>query len=245
MSAPPWFVVPRTEWSEDFVSFPPDETHHALHVLRVSVPDVVTVTDGAGMLARCAVETIEHDRLRARILETEELRAPKPRIVVYQGAAKGRKVDEVIDRLAELGITEAWVYESKRAVVEWDKAKWTKLHDRWRSIARSAAKQSRSPFVLDVGGGLSWPELVRHVAREPLAIALWEDASLPLRSALVAEVDRLALIVGPEGGLDRAEAEALADAGAQLVSLGPHILRTEVAPVVAASALLWHYGIIG
>jgi 16S rRNA (uracil1498-N3)-methyltransferase len=245
LSAPHWFVVPRTEWSEEFVTFPPDETHHAVRVLRVSVPDVVTVSDGAGVLARCAVERIEHDRLRARILDTEELRVPKPRIVVYQGAAKGRKVDEVIDRLAELGITETWVYESKRAVVDWDKAKWTKLHDRWRSIARSAAKQSRSPFVLDVGGGLSWTELVRHVAREPLAIALWEEASLPLRSALVEEVDRLALIVGPEGGLEREEAEALADAGAQLVSLGPRILRTELAPVVATSALLWHYGLIG
>jgi 16S rRNA (uracil1498-N3)-methyltransferase len=53
------------------------------------------------------------------------------------------------------------------------------------------------------------------------------------------------VVVGPEGGLEREEAEALADAGAQLVSLGPRILRTEVAPVVAASALMWHYGIIG
>ena len=240
-----WFIVPRSEWSEDIVTFPPDETHHAVRVLRVSVPDVVTVSDGSGTMARCAVEVIEDDRLQARILEREELRAPKPRVVVYQGAAKGRKVDEVVDRLAELGVAETWVYESSRSVVEWDKAKWTKLHDRWRSIARAAAKQSRSPFVLDVGGGLSWTEMLRHVAREPLAIALWEGASLPLRSALVSEIDRIALIVGPEGGLERAEAEALADAGAQLVSLGPRILRTELAPVVASSALLWHYGLIG
>lgn len=227
------------------ITFPPDETHHAVRVLRVAVPDVVTVSDGSGTMARCAVETIQGDRLLARILEREELRAPKPRLVVYQGAAKGRKVDEVIDRLGELGVAETWIYESNRAVVEWDKAKWTKLTDRWRAIARSAAKQSRSPFVLDVGGGLSWTEMLRRVNREPLAIALWEEASLPLRSALVKEIDRLALIVGPEGGLERNEAEALADAGAQLVSLGPRILRTELAPVVASSALLWHYGLIG
>lgn len=245
MSAPQWFVVPRSGWSNEFISFPPDEAHHALRVLRVSVPDVVTVSDGRGVLARCAVESIEADRLVVRILETEELRVPKPRLVVYQGAAKGRKVDEVIDRLAEIGVAETWVYESRRAVVDWDKAKWIKLHDRWRSIARSAAKQSRSPFLLDVGGGLSWPELLRHVAREPLAIALWEEASLPLRSGLVPDIDRLAVIVGPEGGLEREEAEALADSGAQLLSLGPRILRTEVAPVVAASALMWHYGLIG
>jgi 16S rRNA (uracil1498-N3)-methyltransferase len=55
----------------------------------------------------------------------------------------------------------------------------------------------------------------------------------------------VALVVGPEGGLDRDEAEALADAGAQLVSLGPRIVRTENAALVAASALFFHYGVIG
>jgi 16S rRNA (uracil1498-N3)-methyltransferase len=244
-SAPPWFLVPRSEWSGEFVSFPPDESHHAVRVLRVGVPDVVTVTDGAGVMARCAVERIEDDRVVARILDTEELRTPKPQLVVYQGAAKGRKVDEIVDRLAELGVSETWVYASKRTIVDWDKDKWTKQQERWRSIARGAAKQSRSPFVLDVGGGLSWTELTRRIAREPLTIALWEEASLPMRSALVDEIDRLAVVVGPEGGFEREEAEALADAGAQLVSLGPRILRTELAPVVAASALMWHYGSIG
>jgi 16S rRNA (uracil1498-N3)-methyltransferase len=78
-----------------------------------------------------------------------------------------------------------------------------------------------------------------------LAIVLWEEADIPLRTALVGGAERIALVVGPEGGLAREEAEALADAGAQLASLGPHILRTEHAPVVAASALMFHYGLIG
>ena len=66
-----------------------------------------------------------------------------------------------------------------------------------------------------------------------------------MRTALHGPADRLAIVVGPEGGLTRDEAEALADAGGQLVSLGPTILRTENAPVVAASAVLYHYGLIG
>jgi 16S rRNA (uracil1498-N3)-methyltransferase len=86
---------------------------------------------------------------------------------------------------------------------------------------------------------------VRRVTKEPAAVVLWEDASFPLRTALFGEADRVALVVGPEGGFDREEAEVLADAGAQLVSLGPVIFRTENAPVVAVSALLYHYGLIG
>jgi 16S rRNA (uracil1498-N3)-methyltransferase len=213
--------------------------------MRVSPPDVVVVTDGRGRVARCAASRVNGDRLVAEILEVEERRPLKPRLVVYQGAAKGQKIDGIVERLAELGVAEVWVYESSRSVVRWDESKVAKLGDRWRAIARSAAKQSRSAFVLEAGGGVSWTELLRRVAKEPHAVVLWEDASLPLRTALVGTTDRVALIVGPEGGLERTEAEALADAGAQLVSLGPQILRTENAAVVTVAALQFHYGLLG
>lgn len=245
MSSTPWFIAPPESWGDAEVTLPGDESHHALKVMRVAPPDVITVTDGRGRVARCAAARVDEGRLVAEILDVEERRPLKPRLVVYQGAAKGSKVDGIVERLAELGVAEVWVYESSRSVVKWDAAKVEKLADRWRAIARSAAKQSRSPFVLAAGGGISWTELVRRVAKEDHAVVLWEDASLPLRTALIGGSDRVALIVGPEGGLDRSEAEALADAGAQLVSLGPQILRTENAAVVTAAALQYHYGILG
>ena len=245
MAAAPWFFSPRESWSESEVTLPPEESHHALKVMRISPPDVLTVTDGGGRVARCAAARVERDRLVAEVLEIEERRRPRPEMVVYQGAAKGHKVDDVIERLAELGAAEVWVYESSRSVVKWDRAKIDKLAERWQAIGRSVAKQSRQPFLIKTGGGLSWTELLRRVAQEPLAIVLWEDALLPLRTALSGPAERVALIVGPEGGLATEEAEQLADAGAQLVSLGPQILRTQNAPVVAVSALLYHYGLIG
>jgi 16S rRNA (uracil1498-N3)-methyltransferase len=201
--------------------------------------------DGRGTVARCAVTGEIDGRVAAEILEKKIHRAPKPRLVVYQGAAKGHKVDEVIDGLAELGVAEAWVFGSTRSVVHWDDSKVQRLADRWRSVARSAAKQSRNPFMTETGAVLSWTELVRRLAREPLPIVLWEEATLPMRTALLQKPERIALVIGPEGGLSKDEVEQLADAGGQLVSLGPSVLRTEVAPVVAASALLWHYGVIG
>ena len=76
-------------------------------------------------------------------------------------------------------------------------------------------------------------------------MVLWEEAPLPLRTALHRPPERIALVVGPEGGFTREEAEALADAGGQLVSLAPRILRTENAPIVSAAAVLYHYGLIG
>ena len=245
MSAAPWFFSPPDHWSGDEVRLPPDESHHATRVMRISPPDVMTITDGRGRVARCSASRVEGDQLIAEILESDERRPLRPEIVVYQGAAKGTKVDDVIERLAELGAAEVCVYESRRSVVRWDQKKVDKLEERWAAIARSTAKQSRNPYAIRASGGLSWTELSRRVAGEPLAVVLWEEAMLPLRTALSGPADRVALVVGPEGGLAREEAEQLADAGAQLVSLGPHILRTENAPVVAVSALMYHYGLIG
>ncbi|MEA2432710.1 MAG: rRNA (uracil1498-N3)-methyltransferase [Actinomycetota bacterium] len=245
MAQAPWFYAPPELWSADSVTLPPDESHHATKVMRVAPPDVITVTNGRGLVARCAVTSTQGPSLAADVLEREERRALRPQIAVYQGAAKGQKTDYVVETLAELGAAETWVFESERAVAKWDKAKQDRLADRWANLARSAAKQSRNPYSMKTGSAVSWVELVRRIAKEPLAIVLWEEASLPLRTALTGASDRLALVVGPEGGLTRSEAEALADAGAQLVSLGPRILRTENAAPVTVSALLYHYGLIG
>ncbi|MGH2729152.1 MAG: RsmE family RNA methyltransferase [Actinomycetota bacterium] len=245
MNSTPWFVAPPEDWGEREVTLPEDESHHALRVLRIHPPAAVTVADGRGIVARCVAVRNEGSRLVAEILEREEHRRPRPELVVYQGAAKGHKLDDVVERLAELGVSELWAFEAERSVVRWDAPKVAKLTERWRGISRSAAKLARNPFMLTAGAGLSFTELVRRVAAEPATVVLWEQASLPLRTALVGAAERLALVVGPEGGLTRAEAEALADAGGQLVSLGPRILRTENAAVVAAAAVLYHYGVIG
>ena len=242
---PPWFFAPPESWNGDEVTLPTDESHHATKVMRISPPDVITVTDGRGTVARCAAARVDGTHLIAEVLEREERRRARPEIVVYQGTAKGHKLDDIVERLAELGVAEVWAYESQRSIVKWDEKKVSRASERWAGIARSAAKQSRNPFMLHAGGGLSWSELVRRVAKEPFTVVLWEEASLPLRTALSGLTDRVALVIGPEGGLSREEAEALADAGAQLTSLGPTILRTENAPVVAVSALLFHYGLIG
>ena len=245
MTAEPWFVAEPGDWAPDRVLLPPDESHHALSVLRLEMADPCCVTDGAGVVARGALAGLDGGRATVSILERAQHARPRPEMVVYQGAATRHKIDDVIERLAELGIAEVVVFRSARAVARWDERKHERMQQRWRAIARAAAKQSRSPFVLRPSGVISWDALVRAVGAEPEALVLWEEASAPLRTGLGRASERIALVVGPEGGLTVDEAGALAEANARLVTLGPRILRTENAAFAAASALLWHHGLFG
>jgi 16S rRNA (uracil1498-N3)-methyltransferase len=240
-----WFLAAPERWDGDEVTLDESETHHATRVLRAAPPDVITVVDGNGLVARCSIARVEHDLLVAHVLERKRMPAPIPQLGVYQGAAKGHKNDEAIERLAELGVSDVTVFSSARSVVRWDEEKQQRLGERWRTIAGSVAKQSKNPYVTRTRGVDGFDAVVAAVAKEPLAIALWEEAALPLRTALEFDARRIALVVGPEGGLERTEAEALADAGAQLVSLGPRIFRTENAAAFACSAVMYHYGTLG
>lgn len=240
-----WFLAPPERWDHDSVVLDPAESHHAIRVLRAQPPDVITVVDGSGLVARCSISSTEGDVITAEILERDRRPPPVPQIAVYQGAAKGAKNDEVVERLAELGVTELTVFSSKRSVVRWDDKKEERLNERWATIAGSAAKQSKNPHAMRTRGVVGFDSVLEAVSKETLPIVLWEEAGLPLRTALVHDARRICLIVGPEGGFERDEAEALADAGAQLVSLGSRIFRTENAAVFAGAAVMYHYGTLG
>jgi 16S rRNA (uracil1498-N3)-methyltransferase len=241
----PWFIAPLDDTGDDRVVLDADESHHAVRVLRVATSDPITVTDGRGRAARCVVTDIAGGTVVARVLETTTYRQARPELAVYQGAAKGKKLDDVVGQLAQMGVKRLSVYRASRSVVRWEGQKDRRLAERWATIARSAAKQSRSAFVMETGSLLDWNQLVAEIAREPHALVLWETADEPLRAHLSDEAQRVALVIGPEGGLGTDEVDALRAADGRLVSLGPRILRTELAPVAAAAAVLYHFGRLG
>lgn len=239
----PWLYASPECWSEDAIALPAEEVHHALAVLRLSAGAGVSVTDGAGRVARCRLAVVPTGAV-AEIVSTETLLPPSPEIVVWQAAAKGHKVDAVIARLGSVGVGETRVFTSERSVARWDESKRRRLQERWEAIARGAAKQSRAGFVMTTGPPVPWPPFLDALEREPLVLVLWEEAAAPLRDAL-RDSARAAVVVGPEGGFSRPEVEEMAGRGARVVSLGERIVRAEDAALVAASALLYHYGLIG
>jgi len=204
----------------------------------------VWLTDGHGTVSRATLTDERAERAVVVVREQRRRERPAPEIAVYQGAAKGSKTDDLVDRLAQVGVAETRVFLSKRSVVRWDQPKRVALGRRWEGRAWAAAKQSRSAWRMATGPPLGWPDLLSATERERDVIVLWEQARVPLRNALSSPA-RIALIVGPEGGLEEGEVHVLEGAGGRPASLGPRILRTENAALVAASAILWHFGAIG
>lgn len=213
-----------------------DEGFHASTVRRLRVGEELDLSDGAGELAHCVIEEAVKGRLTARVLSVASVPASTPPVTVVQALPKSERSELAIELATEAGADAFVAWQSERCVARWDgTAKVEKGLRRWGSVARSAARQSRRPWVPSVSGPVSTDELV--VSLTGLVLVLHESAIVPLRDIPVAQADSVTVIVGPEGGISDAEIERLTAAGAIPVRLGPSVLRTSTAAAVALGAL--------
>ncbi len=210
-----------------------DAHHHLVRVLRRRDGSPAVATDGSGreVDARLAGPTLQVDALR-------DVAAPTPRIEVAQALGKGRKHDEVVRMLTELGVDRVTAVTTARTQVDLS-GKAARIRERWRAVADAACSQARRPHRPDVDGPVDLSEVLDGIDADPSATALLvadvtgPEGPLAVLDRLVG-VRRVVVLVGPEGGLADHELAAVATAGGHAVSLGPTVLRTEHAAVVLA-----------
>jgi 16S rRNA (uracil1498-N3)-methyltransferase len=219
------------------VVLPADAVHRFLRVLRLEAGTVVEIFDGAGRVVRGKLAP--PDALVD--VEATEARDPLPPLVVAQAVTKTDKLEMVVQKGTELGASRFVLVDTARGQVHLgDRAE--KRRDRLARIAEDAARQCRRATVPAVEGPVDVRALCELVRGFPgVAAAGLVTAQEPLTEALAARRDRLVeggllVVVGPEGGLDPKEADALEKAGAVPVRLGVHVLRTETAALVALAA---------
>lgn len=215
-----------------------EDARHAVRVLRVRPGERVTISDGAGSVVDATVVDAGRS-LTADVTARRSVAKERPSITVVQGIPKGSKLEQITQHLVELGVDEIVPLRARRSIARWEsEAKLTRL----RAIAREASKQSRRAWLPRVADPVD-------VATAPLgdaAFVLHEEAGRGLWASLPGGApDRLTLLVGPEGGFDPAEVSALEARGARSAGLGPLILRTETAPVVATALVLARFGRLG
>lgn len=218
-----------------------DEGFHAATVRRIRPGEALVLSDGAGIVARCEVEDAGKREFSALVLERWTAPRPSPAVTVVQGIPKSERSELAIELSTEAGADDFIAWQAERCVARWDGDRAERGLRRWRAVARSAARQSRRPYIPDVSGPMATSALAALVAQRAgaggLVLALHESADRPMAELPVAQADSITLIVGPEGGISDAELDGLARAGANAVRLGPTVLRTTTAAAVALGAL--------
>jgi 16S rRNA (uracil1498-N3)-methyltransferase len=223
------------------------DVHHVRDVLRLEAgDDIIVVWRGAA--ARLRLRDVG-DQLRGEWIAAVTS-APLPRVTLVQALAKGERMDVVMRQATEIGVSRIVPFSAARSVVALDERRASARVERWRRIAAEAAKQSQRadvPRVDDLARTVDLPGLLG----DAFVVVCWEETSgVPgisesISRANLADDAEVALVVGPEGGLDPDEVGMLKRTGAIVVSLGPTILRTETAGVVAAALALNARGGLG
>jgi 16S rRNA (uracil1498-N3)-methyltransferase len=218
-----------------------DEGFHAASVRRIRVGEELDLGDGAGTVAHVIVEGVGKGSLTTRVLSRRTVVPPSPQVTVVQALPKSDRSELAIELATEAGADAFLAWQSDRCVARWDgAAKAEKGLRRWQAVARSAARQSRRPYVPPVTSLVSTKELAAKMSSmsgRAVALVLHESATQPLTSVGLADADSLMLIIGPEGGIGDDELAVLTGAGATAVRLGPSVLRTTSAAAVGLGAL--------
>lgn len=223
------------------------DLHHAVSVLRVRPGEQLELVEPAEEAGGWLAEVVSADASGVTVLRGAHLlRSYQPRVTLVQGVAKGDKMDLIVRQAVEIGAAEIVPVLTARSIVKLDERKRAERGERWRRIAESAAKQAHRDFVPAVADPVPLSDALSQLAGYDAVVVLWEDDKrrhlrAAVESFLPGRDARIALVVGPEGGLAAEEIAALEEIGAVTSTLGDSILRTETAAMVAL-ALVLHAG---
>lgn len=257
MSLQRFFLEEQIIADETQESFPlrlakDDEKH--VRVLRLAPGEHIAVVDAASDYFECEIRGFDGQAPVVSI--SRHLDAPKAgaQVMLVQGLAKGEKMDTVIRHATELGVCAFLPLLCERSIVKLDAKKTATRMQRWRTIAKSAAMQSGQPRIPRILEPARAADAARSLAELDAVLICWEEApqTARLSDALASAVPtaksaRIAVVVGPEGGLAEREVELLlaSNPRSSLVSLGPSILRTETAGIVAPALAIYELGGLG
>ena len=214
-----------------------DEGRHAVSVKRTGVGEQIELVDGHGTRAIITVTGVSgKDRLVGVVDCVASEPAPRPTVTVVQALPKAARSELTVDLLTQAGVDVIVPWQADRSVANWGK-KQDKGLAKWRAAARAAAKQSRRSRIPEITPVADQAAVAALIQAAPLALMLHEDATEKITDQPVAQADSVVLIIGPEGGISPAELDAFTTAGAHPVRLGPEVLRTASAGMVALAAL--------
>ena len=241
------FFVPAEQTQNAEFELPASETHHATRVLRLKPRDRVEVLNGAGESILCEMEAVTPPGVRLRVLQRHQAAPPTCVITLFQAVPKPRAMELIVQKATELGTSRVVPLLSDRTVAHWDEADLRGKTTKWRAVAIEAAKQCGSPWLPDIDSPQTVAAALRNARRSELTLlaSLQPGARHPRRCFDDCRLTdqpippSAAVWVGPEGDFTPAELNAIRSSGAQPITLGPLVLRSETAAIYCLSILAY------
>ena len=225
-----------------------EDVKHISRVLRCKENDKLEVCDMDNNEYICEIREINKDNILLDIIEKVNIKRESDlKVKLYQGMPKGTKMELILQKLTEIGVDEIVLVQTKRSVTKIDNKKEDKKIERWERIIYEAAKQSKRGKIPTLTGVLSFKEALADMKNNDLNLCPYEnERTISIKEGLKdSNAKTVGIFVGPEGGFEEDEIEQLQNIDSKVVSLGPRILRTETASVVASSIVLYELSDLG
>ncbi|HEX3845244.1 MAG TPA: 16S rRNA (uracil(1498)-N(3))-methyltransferase [Steroidobacteraceae bacterium] len=219
-----------------------DAANHITRVLRLRPGDPLTLFDGRGGEHEARVGGFRKGAVIVEVGDRSAAAVESPlSLTLAQGVSRGERMDWVVQKATELGVTRIVPVLTERTLVKLDAKQGERKLLHWQGIATAACEQSGRDRIPSVDVPLTLAAFLGGVDTRATRVLLSPAARLRVADLLRPEGDVVALI-GPEGGLAEAEQQAALEAGFVAVRLGPRVLRTETAAVAALTLLQHHFG---
>ncbi|KKM09944.1 16S rRNA methyltransferase [Clostridiales bacterium PH28_bin88] len=246
----PRFFLEGDAFNGDIITITGKDVRHMRLVLRLEPGDIITVVGPGGREYQAVIVRVDRERVEARILSRGAAPdEPSLPVTLVQGLPKGDKLDFIIQKCTELGVSRVVPVSTHRSVVQLDKEKAGQRLLRWRRIAEEAAKQCGRGAIPEVAPLTRLSEALEAVPPGGLVLLPWEGETTAGIKSVMRQLPTIppavALLIGPEGGWEAEEVAMATRRGAVPVSLGPRILRTETAGLVALTMVLYELGDLG
>lgn len=228
-----------------------EDVRHITKVLRLKAGDSVIICDGNNTDYEGIIERIGKNEVEVRLVKPMESRAEAGvRLILYQAVAKGaKKMELIIQKGTELGAVAFVPVITSRTVVKLeDREDIEKKLKRWQRIALGAAKQSGRGIIPVVHEPMGFDQALESISVHDLSILPYEGeggaplGAIPGRAGDYADIG---VLIGPEGGFSSDEVKKAQSRGIRIVRMGPRIMRTETAGMVASAILMYRFGDLG
>ena len=240
----PRFFLPDGSFENGEAVIKGSDARHISLSLRMAVGDPIVLCDTRENDYSCVISEITPELVRAEILSVSHSASEPPcMITLYQAIAKGEKMDTVVQKAVELGVSCIVPVRSERCIAKIAPDAEESKVKRWQKIASEAAGQCGRGIIPQVTPPVSFEKALDEMSRSELSFVCYEgDGTKPLTSILNTDIPRsISFLIGPEGGLSSAETELAKKHGVTLAGLGKRILRAETAPSFVLSCISFKF----